>query len=125
SQGATMRVLGCALALALLLAIRGTGADDLLRNGNFQDDWQTQLPELKNHHWNYTTEVANRRDFNPDGWHLSGQWQWQDADRPRGRRRLVLTSPCRVVQSVNWVTVNNSARLTGWPDAGGYPAAEA
>src|SRR5688500_18113742 len=25
----------------------------LLRNGNFQDDWITVLPENKNHHWNY------------------------------------------------------------------------
>src|SRR5437763_14615303 len=69
---------------------------NLLRNGDFQDDWLTLLPELKNHHWNYTTEVFNRRDYNPDGWRLSGKWQWLDADRPRGQRRLVLSSPSTV-----------------------------
>ena len=65
--------------LAVLLAVTGgaRGQGNLLRNGDFQDDWLTLLPELKNHHWNYTTEVFNRRDFNPDGLRLSGQWQWR------------------------------------------------
>jgi hypothetical protein len=112
-------------ALLLALAVPALGQENLLRNGDFQDDWQTLLPQLKNHHWNYTTEVPNRRDFNPDGWQLSGNWQWQGADKPRGQRRLVLASPARVVQSVNWVTINNSAKLAGWPDAGGFPIAEA
>src|SRR5262249_59210986 len=107
-----------------VLAPAALAQGNLLRNGDFQDDWQTELPELKNHHWNYTTEVYNRRDYNPDGWRLSGKWEWRDADRPRGQRRLVLASPARAVPSVNWVTVNNSAKLAGWPDAGGYPAAE-
>src|SRR5204862_1174623 len=101
------------------------GQGNLLRNADFQDDWLTLLPELKNHHWNYTTEVFNRRDYNPDGWRLSGKWQWRDADRPRGQRRLVLSGPSKVVQSGNWATVNNSAKLAGWPDAGGSPTAEA
>ena len=118
-----MRALCCVLVLVLASSARGEG--NLLRNGNFQDDWQTQLPELKNHHWNYTTEVSNRRDFNPDGWTLGGKWEWRDADKPRGQRRLILSSPSRVVQSVNWITVNNPKSLQGWPDAGGYPAAEA
>ena len=73
--------------------------DNLLRNGDFQDDWSTHLPELKNHHWNYSTEVYNRRDYNPDGWRLSGKWEWRDADNPRGQRKLVLSSPSRAVQS--------------------------
>jgi hypothetical protein len=118
-----MRALCCVLALLLPSWARAEG--NLLRNGKFQDDWQTHLPELKNHHWNYTTEVHNRRDFNPDGWQLSGKWQWRDADKPRGGRRLVLSSGSRVVQSINWITVHNSARLAGWPDAGGFPTPEA
>ena len=118
-----MRLICCALVLLTTSAVWADG--NLLRNGDFQDDWLTLLPELKNHHWNYTTEVFNRRDYNPDGWRLSGKWQWQDADKPRGQRRLILSSPSKVVQSVNWVTINNSAKLAGWPDAGGYPAAEA
>src|SRR5215472_12548684 len=67
---------------ALLVVLLATGAaaagpgGNLLRNGDFQDDWLTLLPELKNHHWNYTTEVFNRRDYNPDGWRLSGKWEW-------------------------------------------------
>jgi hypothetical protein len=114
------------LALAVLLAVVGgaRGQGNLLRNGDFQDDWLTLLPELKNHHWNYTTEVFNRRDFNPDGWRLSGKWQWLDADRPAGQRRLILSASGRAVQAVNWTTVNNPRKLAGWPDAGGYPSAE-
>src|SRR4051812_32481365 len=118
-----MRIPCCVLALALVSA--ANAESNLLRNGDFQDDWQTQLPELKNHHWNYTTEVFNRRDFNPDGWTLSGKWQWLDADKPRGQRRLVLSSPSRIEQRVNWVTIHNSAKLSGWPDAGGFPTPEA
>lgn len=109
----------CVIALAL------TGQGNLLRNGTFQDDWQTELPELKNHHWNYTTEVFNRRDYNPDGWSLSGKWQWLDADQPRGRRRLVLSPGSKATQRVNWVTIHNSTKLGGWPDAGGFPTPEA
>jgi hypothetical protein len=114
------------LVTLLFLLPRPAAAQNgnLLRNGDFQDDWLTLLPELKNHHWNYTTEVFNRRDYNPDGWRLSGKWQWLDADKPRGQRRLVLNSPSRVVQTVNWGVVHNSGKLAGWPDAGGYPAAE-
>src|SRR5947207_1041488 len=113
----------CVLLAVLLPSVSRAGG--LLRNGDFQDDWQTLLPELKNHHWNYSTEVYNRRDYNPDGWRLSGKWEWRDADKPRGQRKLVLAAPSRVVQSVNWVTINNSAKLSGWPDAGGFPTAEA
>src|SRR5947208_2364829 len=115
---------------ALLVVLLATGAapaqrgGNLLRNGDFQDDWLTLLPELKNHHWNYTTEVFNRRDYNPDGWRLSGKWQWLDADKPRGQRRLVLSSPSTALQWVNWGVVHNPRKLAGWPDAGGYPSAE-
>ena len=101
------------------------GQGNLLRNGNFQDDWLTMLPELKNHHWNYTTEVFNRRDYNPDAWRLTGKWEWRDADKPRGERRLVLSSGSRAAQAVNWVTVHNPKKLVGWPDAGGFPEAQA
>src|SRR5947209_16859514 len=102
-KGLNMRAL-CSL-LAILMASSVWADGNLLRNGDFQDDWQTLLPELKNHHWTYTTDVFNRRDFNPDGWSLGGRWEWRDADKPRGRRRLVLSAPSRAVQSVNWVTV--------------------
>src|ERR1043166_4826930 len=118
-----MRMLGCLCVLLMTSAVGAQG--NLLRNGDFQDDWLTLLPELKNHHWNYTTEVFNRRDYNPDGWRLSGKWQWLDADKPPGQRRRILTSPSKAGQSVNWVTINNSGKLAGWPDAGGYPGAEA
>lgn len=119
-------VLTVSLAVtSISLGAEKAPAGGLLRNGDFQDDWLTILPELKNHHWNYTSEVYNRRDYNPDQWTLSGSWQWKDADAPRGRRRLILSGPgATVSQSVNWVTVHNPARLAGWPDAGGYPAEE-
>lgn len=104
----------------------GIANGGLLRNSDFQDDWTTHLPELKNHHWNYTTEVFNRRDYNPDGWWLNGSWDWLDADKPIGSRRLVLRGPNAVVtQTVPWVQVHNSKkRPVGWPDAGGYPPEE-
>ena len=97
----------------------------LFRNGDFQDDWMTVLPELKNHHWNYTTEVCNRRDYNPDGWALRGNWEWAHADQPRGRRLVLSGSSTTVSQSVNWAAFHNAEKLIGWPDAGGYPAEEA
>src|SRR5262249_25132770 len=108
----------------LAAATASNGQGNLLRNSDFQDDWLTLLPELKNHHWNYTTEVFNRRDYVPDGWRLSGKWEWLDAGRPHGQRRLVLSGGSRAVQAVNWITVNNPRKLEGWPDAGGYPVAE-
>ena len=111
----------CILTLLLLLLASTARADGgLLRNGDLRDDWLTLLPELKNHHWNYTTEVYGRRDYNPDGWRLSGKWEWRDADHPTNRR-IVLASPARAVQSTNWVTIHDPKKLAGWPDAGGYP----
>ncbi|NBY03410.1 MAG: hypothetical protein EBQ87_15750 [Planctomycetes bacterium] len=95
---------------------------NLLRNSDFQDDWITYIPELKNHHWNYTTEVFNRRDYNPDGWKITGSWEWRDADKPRGQRKLILNSPSKVTQAVNWIAIHNPKKLAGWPDAGGYPS---
>jgi hypothetical protein len=108
-------------ALGLIMALAVAGEGSLLRNGAFQDDWLTLLPELKNHHWCYTSEVYARRDYNPDGWEMSGRWRWLDADRPRGLRRLVMSAPSRAQQRVNWVTVHASGKLSGWPDAGGFP----
>lgn len=122
------------MLLALILAANAAAAavaaepsppGGLLRNGDFHDDWLTILPELKNHHWNYTTEVYNRRDFNPDGWTLAGSWKWLDADAQRGRR-LVLAGPnASVSQSVNWAAFHNPTKLVGWPDAGGFPDEQA
>ncbi len=111
----------CCLAVILLPASTSFGQGNLLRNGDFQDDWITHLPELKNHHWNYTTEVFNRRDYNPDGWRFNGNWEWRDADKPRGQRSVVLSSPSTVSQAVNWVAIHNPKKLEGWPDAGGFP----
>jgi len=68
--------------------------------------------------------VYRRRDYNPDGWRLSGRWEWRDADQPAARR-VVLSSPARAVQAVNWVTVHNPQKLSGWPDAGGFPTPDA
>ncbi|GDY22293.1 hypothetical protein LBMAG56_36400 [Verrucomicrobiota bacterium] len=116
-------VLACAAFAPAQAQAQGQG--NLLRNGNFQDDWLTMLPELKNHHWNYTTEVFNRRDYNPDAWRITGKWEWRDADKPRGERRVVLSSGSRAAQAVNWVTVHNPKKLVGWPDAGGFPEAQA
>jgi hypothetical protein len=95
---------------------------NLLRNGEFQDDWITLLPETKNHHWCFPSEFFNRRDYNPDGWYCKGNWDWQNADAPWGQRRLVLHGPAELYQRVNWVTIHDDRQLEGFPDAGGFPA---
>ncbi len=96
---------------------------NLLRNGNFQDDWLTLLPENQNHHWCYSTGFQNRRDYNPDTWVLSGSWKWVNADGPRGSRRFFLEGPrSEAAQRVNWITVHDDRRRDGFPDAGGFPA---
>ena len=101
----------------------GQGGANLLRNGNFQDDWLTLVPETKNHHWCYASEFYNRRDFNPDCWWCKGNWQWLDADAPYGQRRLVLKGPdAQLTQRVNWVMVHDSRTMGNLADAGGYPA---
>ena len=111
-----------ASALALL-SIALPARANLLRNGSFQDDWITRLPETKNHHWCYASEYQNRRDYNPDGWSLSGSWGWENADAPAGLRRLVLQGPrATVVQRINWVLVHDDRKLEGFADAGGFPA---
>src|SRR4051812_18079231 len=95
---------------------------NLLRNGDFQDDWLTLVPETKNHHWCYSSEFFNRRDFNPDTWFCKGIWQWLNADAPRGQRRLVLQGPAaQLSQRVNWVAVHDDRAREGFPDAGGFP----
>lgn len=96
---------------------------NLLRNGDFQDDWLTLLSESKNHNWNYPSDFYNRRDYNPDGWTLKGNWTWLNADAPRGGRRLMLKgSGTRVAQGVNWCVIHDPRPPLGaFPDAGGYP----
>ncbi|MEO8361474.1 MAG: hypothetical protein ABI672_15685, partial [Vicinamibacteria bacterium] len=82
------------------------------------------LPENQNHHWCYGVGFQNRRDYNPDGWFMSGSWQWLNADAPRGTRRLVLEAPkAEARQRVNWITVHDDRKLDGFPDAGGFPVA--
>jgi hypothetical protein len=94
---------------------------NLLRNPDFQDDWLTQLPESKNHHWCYSSEFYHRRDFNPDGWWCKGSWQWLNAEAPAGQRRLVLHGPAELTQRVNLVAVHDDRNRGGFPDAGGFP----
>lgn len=118
-----------ALVGLLLLPAGAVAADptnppgtNLLRNGDFGDDWITLLPETKNHHWCYSSEFYNRRDYNPDGWICRGSWQWRQADGPRSERRLVLAAPqASVMQRVNWAGVHDDRKLSGFPDAGGFP----
>ncbi|MGH7898786.1 MAG: hypothetical protein ACREQQ_12585, partial [Candidatus Binatia bacterium] len=112
------------ILFALLLAGSTAAAEagNLLRNADFQDDWATQIPQNKTLHWTYASEYQNRRDYNPDGWILKGSWEWQDADRPPGERRLVLRAPkAEIRQRVNWIAVNDDRELTGFPDAGKFP----
>ena len=110
------------ILLSLLLTAAVLAQGNLLRNPAFQDDWTTQLFETKNHHWNYSSEYQNRRDYNPDGWWCKGSWSWENADAEPGKRRLVLQGPNAVVtQRVNWVMVNDDRQLAGFPDGGGFP----
>ncbi len=119
-----MRPVRTVLALAILLFARTPSADaNLLRNGSFQDDWLTLLPENQNHHWCYSTGFQNRRDYNPDSWFLSGNWKWINADGPPGSRRIVLEGPrSEALQRINWVLVHDDRSREGFPDAGGFPA---
>ena len=67
-------LIGSLIGVILFTAlVNGQAPGNLLRNGTFQDDWLTLLPENKNHHWCYSSEFYNRRDFNPDGrWDVVG-----------------------------------------------------
>jgi hypothetical protein len=94
---------------------------NLLRNGEFQDDWITMLPETKNHHWCFSSEFYNRRDYNPDGWYCKGSWDWLNADGPWGTRRMVVNGPAHLSQRVNWLAIHDDRQLEGFPDAGGFP----
>jgi hypothetical protein len=95
---------------------------NLLRNGSFQDDWLSLLPQNQTLHWAYANSIYNRRDFHPDGWTCTGNWQWLDADQPRGRRRLVIGGPkCLIAQRVHWFAVHDERNIAGFPDAGGFP----
>src|SRR5262245_58203835 len=117
------------LAGLVLLVLVGTGhaqapsSGNLLRNSRFQDDWLTLLPELKTLNWNYVMDFYHRRDFNPDGWDLKGNWTWDNADAPHGQRRLILQGPqATLTQDVNAWGVHDPKQLAGSPDTGGYPA---
>lgn len=124
----TMKILHPLFALALVgfAASRGLAAEpsaNLLRNGAFQDDWLTKLTEVKNHHYCFSSEHYNRRDFNPDSWDCRGNWQWIDADGPDDARRFVLRGPkSTATQRVNWVLVHDEKRLHGFADAGRFPS---
>src|SRR4051794_6826920 len=109
-----LRAFAVVAALASALPAQ-TG--NLLRNGDFQDDWLTLLPENKNHHWCYSSEFYNRRDYNPDGWRCQGEWKWLNAEGPRGSRRLVLTGPAEITQLINWCAVHDERVREGFPDA--------
>ncbi len=104
-------------------AAAGAAPGNLLRNGKFQDDWYTCLPELKNHNWNYSMESYHRRDYCPDGWQLSGSWDWQNPDAPWGGRALLLKGPkAGATQNVTWNMVHDSKKwANSFPDAGGFP----
>jgi hypothetical protein len=115
-------LLALLLSTVLVPPTFAQAAGNLLRNADFQDDWLTLLPETKNHHWCYSSEFYNRRDFNPDGWTCKGSWRWLDADKPAGQRRLVLRGPAELVQRVNWVAVHDDRSRAGFPDAGGFPS---
>ncbi|MFO0969085.1 MAG: hypothetical protein U0793_26320 [Gemmataceae bacterium] len=113
------------LVLAAPVSAQTRNTDNLLRNGGFQDDWLTLVPEMKNHHWCYPYDFYNRRDFNPDGWTLKGKWRWENADGPLGTRRLIVEGPAEIKQRVNWVLIHDDRALEGFPDAGGYPVMKA
>ena len=118
-----MRLFFTVLAIASA-SIQAEETGNLLRNSNFQDDWLTQLAETKNHHWCYSSEFYNRRDFNTDGWTCAGNWQWLNAEAPYGQRRFVMTGPnASVSQRVNWLLINDERKSENFPDAGGFPAA--
>lgn len=105
----------------LFLLLPAPAFANLLRNGDFQDDWITLLPETKNHHWCFPSEFFNRRDYNPDGWFCKGAWDWENADGPWGERRLVIGGPAELCQRVNWIAIHDDRQLGGFPDAGGFP----
>jgi hypothetical protein len=112
-----------ALLALLLLPSLARGGGNLLRNPGFQDDWATQVPQSKTLHWSYPYDYQNRRDYNPDGWTLAGSWEWDDADAPAGKRRLIVRGPnAKLAQRVNWVAVHDDRAPKGFPDAGGFPS---
>src|SRR5262249_22318892 len=114
-----------AVALFCLAPLAAAQPGNLLRNGDFQDDWITLLNENKNHHWCYSSEFYNRRDYNPDGWFCKGSWEWRDADAPPGERHFILRGPgSQATQRVNAFAVHNDRVKAGFPDAGGFPQLE-
>ncbi|MCI0462034.1 MAG: hypothetical protein L0Z62_34210, partial [Gemmataceae bacterium] len=80
------------------------------------------MPQNQTLHWAYANTIYNRRDFNPDGWHCKGSWQWLDAEKPRGQRRLLLgPANAELTQRLHWFAIHDHRRVTGFPDAGGFP----
>ncbi|MCS7045878.1 MAG: hypothetical protein NZO58_05940 [Gemmataceae bacterium] len=117
------RCLLTAAAISWAAPVQGQTTGNLLRNAALQDDWLTLIPENKNHHWCYSSELYHRRDFNPDGWTCKGSWRWHEADRPAGQRRLLLTGPAgEIVQRVNWVLIHDQRNLGNMADAGRFPS---
>jgi hypothetical protein len=89
---------------------------NLLRNGGFDDDWLTLMPQNMTLHWAYPYAIYNRRDYHPDGWSCHGNWVWEKAGR------MLLCAPdSQVSQRVNWDAVNDESRVVGPSDAGGFP----
>lgn len=107
----------------LLILAPAFAAGNQLRNGSFQDDWMTRLTEVKNHHYCFSSEHYNRRDFNPDGWECKGSWERLNAGGPMGGRRMVLHGPnTELTQRVNWVLVHDEKQLGSMADAGRFPS---
>lgn len=95
---------------------------NLLRNGQFQDDWMTHAPQTKTLHLSFSSEYQNRRDYNPDGWWSRGSWRWENADGPAGSRRFFVTGPkASVTQRVNLFALHDDRKLGGFMDGGEFP----
>ena len=45
--------------LLIPMPVLAQSTGNLLRSGEFQDDWITHLPETKNHHWCFPSEFFN------------------------------------------------------------------
>jgi len=119
----TLKIVLLIACNVVLLIAPAFAAGNLLHNGSFQDDWITRMTEVKNHHYCFSSEHYNRRDYNPDGWECKGSWEWLNADGPMGMRRMVLRGPnAEATQRVNWVLVHDEKNLGSMADAGRFPS---